>query len=91
MYYVVAGTLNAINVVWAHHGTTMGKPGCWARDFDAEYAPRLFGYVSKRSAQARAEWIADTGRGDPNSPFVYVVDRSTLFKKLDLEDWAKER
>lgn len=90
MYYIVAGTTGGVNKVWAHHGVNMAKPGCWARDFDAGYAPRLFGYANERTAQKRAEYIERTGRGDPNSPFVYVVDRATLFKYLDLKDWAKE-
>lgn len=87
-YYIVAGPTGGVNKVWAHHGIDGGSPGCWARDIDAAYLIREFGFRSERTAARRALQIFNTGRGDPSSPHIFVVDRERLFDLLELDDWS---
>lgn len=88
-WYIVAGPTGGVNKVYAHHGVDGGSPGCWARDFDAEYAPALFGYTRCSRAKATAQRLVDTGRGDPQSPHIFVVPRERLFELLEVKDWSR--
>lgn len=90
MWYIISCEgADDVNRVWAHHGPRGSGPGCWARDFDAAYVDRLFGYRDGYAAAAKARQIVATGRGDPQRSGVDIVKRRDLFRRLGVPDWSR--